>query len=617
MWTGIKWGYFLLFLFHNEDMGVLCVDMDQEAAVINRYARTIAEEEKLEGLRLKDFFDLSNIEEDAIFLRSMDDIYGVRLWNPSGTKAYSFRMNAVRDSFNDPFCYMCVFVDVTEEVEAVSKFEIASRAKSRFLAQMSHEIRTPINAVLGMNEMILRESDDQDILEYSHNISSAGNTLLSLINSILDFSKIEDGKMEIVPITYDLAFLINDMVNSITQRADTKGLEFIVNIDENLPSRLIGDDIRISQVIMNLLTNAVKYTEKGSVCLKMMVHEIIGSNVEIFVSVSDTGIGIRDEDRKKLFESFERLDEKRNHNIEGTGLGMSIVTSLLDLMGTRLDVKSVYGEGTVFSFIISQQIEDPSPIGNYEERLKQINRSGGKEAVICAPFARVLLVDDNNMNLKVVNNLLKLCSIKPDIVSSGQDAIEYIKKNTYDIVFLDHMMPHMDGVETLLKLSDQHLLTPETTVIALTANAVTGAKDYYLRMGFKDYLTKPIDISSLVEMLTTYLPKEAYNDVRPKEEIHVVAEDILEFEPGGGSDDVLEFEPDGDDDILEFMPDEDMSEGSAQKSYYKEKLAACGINIASGMTYCGDDEDFSYIYDYHNRLISTLKDAVKSIKSAL
>ena len=402
------------------ETGVIVFDTDHKIAVINRYADALARREGLEGNTLADYFDVSGSYADEMFIYSEKEIYNNRLWNTDHSKAYSVRLNAVKDSFDEVFCYVCVFVDVTEEVRAISKYEIASHAKSRFLAQMSHEIRTPINAVLGMNEMILRESEDENILSYAESIGSAGNTLLSLINSILDFSKIEDGKMEIVTVRYDTASFINDLVNSIAQRADAKGLRLVVNVDETLPCAMTGDNVRFSQVIMNLLTNAVKYTEKGSVTLDISGGERDGDSIDIRVSVKDTGIGIREEDRDKLFESFERLDEVRNHSIEGTGLGMSIVTNLLDLMGSKLCVESTYGKGSEFSFVIRQQIADPTPVGDYEKRLRESAHHEQRDALIKAPSARVLLVDDNDMNLKVARNLLKLCKIRPDLASSGE-----------------------------------------------------------------------------------------------------------------------------------------------------------------------------------------------------
>ena len=385
----------------------------------------------------------------------------------------------------------------------------ASEAKSSFLSGMSHEIRTPINAVLGMNEMILRESRDSNILEYASNIQTAGKTLLSLINSILDFSKIEEGKMEIIPVQYDTASVINNLVVSISERAKAKDLELIVEADPELPAKMIGDDVRLSQVIMNLLTNAVKYTEKGSVRFSITGGERKDGNISLNVKVQDTGIGIKKEDLPKLFESFERLDEVRNHNIEGTGLGMSIVTRLLDMMGSRLEVESEYGKGSTFSFTVTQQIADETPIGDYARRLDQ-SRSAVASETLWAEKARILVVDDNDMNLKVAKNLLKLFGIVPDLADSGFEAVDLMRKEHYNVVFLDHMMPKMDGVETLRLLKKEQLIPDDTKVIVLTANAVLGAKEQYLKDGFDDYLSKPIDVGKLEELLIRTLPKALY-----------------------------------------------------------------------------------------------------------
>ena len=439
----------------------------------------------------------------------------------------------------------------------------ANKAKSRFLAQMSHEIRTPINAILGMNELILRKTDDEEILEYSENIDSAGNTLLALINTILDFSKIEDGKMDIIPANYGTSSFINDLVNSISQRADAKGLKLILDIDETLPRTMYGDDVRISQVIMNLLTNAVKYTEKGSITFTMKSVVKDASKIRLFVSVKDTGMGIRPEDMDKLSVSFERLDEKKNRTIEGTGLGMSIVTSLLAMMGSHINVESTYGLGSEFSFTIDQGIVDDTPIGDFVHNLERRSKKRSDDDLISAPGARVLVVDDNALNLKVAENLLKLCKINPDAVSSGEETLSMMSKHKYDIVFLDHMMPKMDGVETLHELKERGLIPPETMMIALTANAVMGAKEKYLNEGFDNYLSKPIEINELVSLLKAYLPESAY-DKSPTER-HVV----MEFKPGGENE-------------------------SGINNYDEEKLKAAGIDVETGLLYCADSRDMYF-----------------------
>ncbi len=382
----------------------------------------------------------------------------------------------------------------------------ADKAKSSFLAQMSHEIRTPINAVLGMNEMILHECGETNIREYSMNIQSSGRTLLSLINSILDFSKIEDGKMEIIPVEYDTAAMIGDLVNSISPRAADKGLEIFVDADKTLPCSLRGDDVRIRQVISNLLTNAVKYTEKGTVTLTLRKESADENSIVLYAEVSDTGIGIREEDIGALFESFKRLEEKRNRNIEGTGLGMSIVTRLLDLMGSKLEVRSVYGEGSSFSFRLRQEIVNAEQMGSWLSRSADETDKQLEDSYLYAPEAKVLVVDDNPMNLKVAASLLRLYGITADLADSGEKCLEMIQQKQYDVIFLDHMMPKMDGIEVIREIKKNELVPKKTSIIALTANAIVGAKEMYLAEGFAFYLTKPIESKALEKQLISCLP---------------------------------------------------------------------------------------------------------------
>ena len=398
-----------------------------------------------------------------------------------------------------------------------SAADSANKAKSDFLADMSHEIRTPINAVLGMNEMILRESKDDNIIEYSSNIKSAGNTLLSIINNILDFSKIEDGKMSLVPVEFEVAEQINNLVNSINERARAKGLEFKLDIDESIPSRLFGDDVRISQVIMNLLTNAVKYTESGSVTLRVKNKGIKDGDVKLRFDVIDTGIGIKEEDLDKLFQSFERIEEKRNRHIEGTGLGISIVCKLLSMMNSKLEVESKYAIGSTFGFDLSLRVVDPEPIGKFDEKKKSYSAKQVETKHLSAPDAKVLVTDDNGMNLKVAGNFLKLFGITPVTCTSGKETIELLKKNKFDLILLDHMMPQMDGIETLKVLKDENLLNG-AAVIALTANAVVGAEEQYLNAGFDGYLSKPIMIDDIENTLKKYLPAGVIEGMAAKDE---------------------------------------------------------------------------------------------------
>ena len=386
----------------------------------------------------------------------------------------------------------------------------ANEAKSLFLSNMSHEIRTPINAVLGMNEMILRECDDRQILSYAANIRSSGKTLLFLINDILDMSKIESAKMEIVRVEYEPENLMMDLWNVIYLRAQEKGLAIQFSLDETLPRVLYGDDVRIKQIVTNMLTNAVKYTPQGSIEMRAAYERTGEEELCLTISVADTGMGIRKEDMGKLFESFQRLDEEKNRNIEGTGLGMNITMSLLKLMDGEMKVESEYGEGSTFTVTIPQRIVCDEPVGDFESIRKRREESlAGKQQFFEAPEASVLVVDDNSMNLTVFQSLLKRTKMKITTADSGKKCLELVQKEPYHIIFMDHMMPEMDGIETLheiRKLTD--FPNKDTPVIVLTANALSGAREGYLKEGFADFLTKPIDGDLLEQTVEKYLPDE-------------------------------------------------------------------------------------------------------------
>lgn len=452
----------------------------------------------------------------------------------------------------------------------------ANRAKSIFLAQMSHDIRTPINAILGMNEMILRETADEDIRDYSRDIQTAGKTLLSLINTILDFSKIEDGKMELVIVKYDLATFVKNIELSVNGRARTKGLSFEVNVDEKLPTALYGDDVRLTKIITNLLTNAIKYTEKGSVRFDIKKLSDRDDEVLISVAVADTGIGIKPEDLDNIYKEFNRLDEERNRNIDGVGLGMAIVANLLKMMDSSLKVESTYGKGSVFSFSVVQKIADATPIGDYNEKLNAMGEDRIDQEEFMAPDARVLIVDDNTMNLKVAKKLLQIFGIEPDLAESGEECIEKVKSNYYHFIGLDHMMPGLSGIETLEKLREGKILPEDTRVLAMTANAVAGAKEMYISAGFDDYVSKPIELDSMKQKLLTYLPADI---IRKKGKD--IDFEVLEFEPAGGDDEAPEFEPAKD------APAIPVSETDIKKL-----LSDAGVDVAAGLMYCADDMDF-------------------------
>ncbi|MBQ6408073.1 MAG: response regulator [Butyrivibrio sp.] len=428
---------------------------------------------------------------------------------------------------------------INEEHELEKELEVAqkaSEAKSSFLSNMSHEIRTPINAVLGLNEMILRESKEEQILEYANGVKSAGNSLLGIINDILDFSKIEAGKMDILPVEYHLGSTINDLINLVAVKAEDKGLALNMNIDRKLPTVLVGDEIRIKQCVTNILTNAVKYTEEGSVTLNVSFRKADDDNFFLRFQVVDTGIGIKEEDLAKLYSPFERIEEIRNRSIEGTGLGMSIVKKLLALMDTKLEVKSEYGKGSDFSFEVKQQVASWEELGDFRKKYKEFVDSQEKyHESFVAPDAEILVVDDTPINLTVVKGLLKKTLIKIDTAESGFETLEKVKKKKYDALFIDHRMPEMDGIETLKALKKlEGNLSIDSPCIALTANAGERAREEYMEAGFNDYLSKPVNGELLEKMLREILPKEK---VKEADDTHV---DLKEAEGYGESENIAD-----------------------------------------------------------------------------
>ena len=459
-----------------------------------------------------------------------------------------------------------------ELLEEKVRAESANNAKSDFLANMSHEIRTPINAVLGMNEMIIREDHRaldisetdplavqgalENISVYAGDVKKAGHNLLAIVNDILDFSKIETGRMDLIEAPYQLSSLINDINNMILFKAQDKGLKFTVEVDPSIPDELSGDEVRVRQIFTNLLNNAVKYTEKGSVSLKIRGKKQDNGMLNLTIVVWDTGIGIKPEEKEMLFTRFHRLDMERNSTVEGTGLGLTIAHHLISLMGGSIDVESEYGKGSIFTVVIPQKIISDEPIGDFQTRLKE-NLPGDipyRES-FRAPDATILIVDDTRINLTVAVNLLKNTKMKIDTATSGVEAVEMASKTRYDMIFMDQRMPEMTGTEAFHRIRDTaDGLSKDVPVICLTADAVIGAKDHYLSEGFSDYLTKPIDNFALEKMLMKYLP-----------------EDKVEH-------------------VTEELTDLSGSEGA--EAEYFATLRSVGIEPKTGLKFCQDDEVF-------------------------
>lgn len=397
------------------------------------------------------------------------------------------------------------------ERQLAASAEQASKAKSSFLSSMSHEIRTPITAILGMNELIQRESDSASVLEYSDNIQRAGNSLLHIISDILDFSKIEAGRIEFDESDYELKGLVGDVVNLTHLQAETKGLAFNVRIDPSLPSVLHGDVMRVKQVITNLLSNAVKYTERGTVTMTMELRGVSDGIVTMYVSVADTGIGIREEERDRLFSAFDRLDLARNRGVQGTGLGLAISSKMLELMGSKLEVESTYGQGSDFHFVLQQSVCDPTPVGSFDPLTDSVGGSHRRKdgPRFFAPAAHILVVDDTPMNLQVICGLLERTEMQIDTASSGEECLARFEENDYDLVILDYRMPDLDGIETLALMHERHPdKARDTPVICLTASALSGDRERILAAGFTDYLAKPINLAKLELMLMDNLPPD-------------------------------------------------------------------------------------------------------------
>lgn len=435
--------------------------------------------------------------------------------------------------------YMMTIVDVTKIIEQnhlmkrlVLQTEDANRAKTNFVSNMSHEIRTPMNSIVGITEILLRSRHSPKEQEYLLNIQSSGRVLLTIINDVLDCSKMEAGKMQLFDEPYDTCSLFHDLRISMENRIGHSGLELIYDIDQDIPCKLKGDMGRIRQVIINLVNNAIKYTEKGSVRFSVHVRQKNTDKVMLYYEVADTGIGIRKEDQKILFDAFQRVEMDRNRYVEGTGLGLTISQNLVNMMGGVIEVESEYGKGSRFFFTIEQTIIDPTPVSavNYNGQKDNVTEKEA-ECLFIAPEAHILLVDDNELNLVVAKELPKPLRMQIDTAENGLQAVKMVRGSQYDLVLMDHMMPVMDGIEAAKAIralpEDKYQKLP---IIALTANAMVDARKEFLNAGMNGFVAKPIDFARICNQLKLWLPKDLVRDVPKEEAKKLLADDLSDRE---------------------------------------------------------------------------------------
>ena len=566
-----------------------------------------------------------------------------------GEKFFDVSVNNVIKN-NKPIGYYLLFLDLTRERQQTIKMQAlkeeadqANQAKTIFLSNMSHEIRTPINAIIGMNEIISRQTETPEIMEYSQNIQFASKTLLSIINDILDLSKIESGKMELTENQYDLKQLLCDCYVMLSSKSTDKGLDLIVENNETLPSILYGDELRIRQIIVNLLSNAVKYTNKGSITLRFDGQITEDKQLELKVSVTDTGIGIKKENIDKLFDIFQRVDLKKNKAIEGTGLGLPITRQLVELMNGTISIQSEYGVGSCFTVQLPQKIVDSNPMGAfYSEQLNKRNTNTHYKQLFEAPNASILVVDDVDMNLTVMKCLLKATKLQIDTAKSGKECLQKVKEKQYDIIFMDHMMPEMDGIETFHHIKEmKDCKNSNTPVIALTANAISGMKEMYFQEGFTDYLSKPVDGSSLERMILNYLPEEKCclaekNEDKTKENV-TLTEQLKQILPEIDTDAAMTYCADNEDILkiaIESYCEQDFSEKLTQ--FFKEKAihnyqvlvhAIKSSSLTIGMNALSEqakqleqsckDNNWSYVKEYHKQMYENYTDILTKLNNFL
>ncbi len=523
--------------------------------------------------------------------------------------------------------------DLLKKIEELTE---ANRSKNAFIANISHEIRTPMNAIIGFAELLLQLEESDKVNEYAGEIKSASANLLAIINDLLDISKIESGRMELVPVPYYLHYLFTDIESVISIAAKKKGIDFRVNANPELPSQLYGDIVRIRQILTNICNNAVKFTNEGYVELDATYSEgEDGDSIILEFTVKDTGIGIRKDDLELIFDKFRQVDMRLNRNVEGSGLGLSICKQLTTLMDGTLKVDSVYGEGTTFTVHIPQKVLNRNKLSNYLVYHKQEEK---KRSVIYAPSARVLIVDDNPVNLKILRGLLLHYEIDADTASGGAEAVKVAGENTYDIIFMDHMMPEMNGEEALHAIRElpdkEHAEVP---VIAVTANAIRGMRDEFIRKGFTDYLSKPVETDKIEQILKEHLAPNLFvtieeEDQSAQEEFDVEIKGVdvdagLSKVDGNVSDyvDILEifteYGPDKASEIEHFAKENDYANYVIAVHSLKSVAANIGAHqlftMAKVHEFAGKGGNNGFIDSNYEKLVALYRDIVENISRAL